>query len=517
MGKTSPIKILIKTNNKKMKNRLTSFTLIILAITFAFLSCSKNEDSLPTSTSTSISTTNPTGNVSKKKVRGDNLYDMLGYAFDATGPYLDQMKTAYQVLNIKALKDSANGIISDDPVHTELDIKSGTNAQTLLSKYSNKFSIEGAIPTGAVPFTGSLSSEFVMTNTITSKFSYAFADMNVYISHHAIRQYTDISTLQRYLTTEFKNDINTKTPEQIIAMYGTHVYTDIYTGGKVTFKYQAVETTGTTESSTTYGAKVGVGAATNTNLSLSSTTTYTNTSSSNFLKEYFSYQSVGGTGASLYGSWTPGSAPSVNFNQWSSTVSKSNANSLQLIDVGNNSLMAIYEFVADPVKKAALKVAFDNYILGKTLHILPVVALRRYNYKSNHLYTTNENEFGAGSSSSNNGWYFEGIQAYVCDTQLPNTVPLYRFSKSKTIFLGPTYFDHYYTLDKSSGDKNGYSYEGIQCYVFSSPLNNTVPLYQYYRSSNIDHFYTTDYNELGAGAMGWSLNGPSCYVFNGTR
>lgn len=496
-----------------MKIRLTKYILSILAITFVMTSCSKNEDALSTSTNT----TNQITGTPKMKVRGDNLYDILGFAFDATGPYLDQMKTAYQVLDIKKMKDSTNLIISDDPVHTELDIKSGSDAKSLLTKYNIKFSIDGALPIDVVPFTAGLNQELMYSNTISSKYSYANADMNVYVSHHAIRQFTDIGVLKNYLTQQFKNDILTMSPEQIIASYGTHVYTDIYTGGKLSFNYKAVINSSTKEGSASYGAKVGVTAATNTSLSLSTSTSFTVTATSAYQKEYMSYIAIGGNGSSIYGNWTPGNPPSINFNQWSSTVSKSIPNSLQLIDVGNNSLMAIYEFVADPVKKEALKAAVNNYFLGKTLNILPVVPLYRYNYKNNHFYTTNWGELGAGSSSINNGWFLEGIQAYVCATQLPNTVPLYRFSKTKTIFLGPTYYDHYYTRDYNSGIVNGYTYEGIQCYVFPTPLANIVPLYQYYKSSIYDHFYTTDYNELGAGAMGWSLNGECCYVVNGTR
>lgn len=39
-----------------------------------------------------------------------------------------------------------------------------------------------------------------------------------------------------------------------------------------------------------------------------------------------------------------------------------------------------------------------------------------------------------------------------------------------------------------------------------------VPLYHYYNSSNNDHFYTTNYSELGTGAFGWNYVDVICHV-----
>ena len=38
------------------------------------------------------------------------------------------------------------------------------------------------------------------------------------------------------------------------------------------------------------------------------------------------------------------------------------------------------------------------------------------------------------------------------------------------------------------------------------------PVYQYYNSSTQKHFYTTDYNELGAGGNGWTAQGILGYL-----
>ena len=464
---------------------------ILTIITVALISCNDNlqETLVDVNNLKTIKITDDSTNT-KFKVRGDNKYDALGFSFDATGEYLDKMSTILPVIDVEALQANTGLVISDDPVHTVLTIEAGSDAKTLLLKYNRKFSVGGAIPIEGIPFTGSLSSEINGSSTVAAKYSYAMANMNAYISHHAIKKYTDVSILQNYLTQSFKNDLLTKTPEQIVSMYGTHVYTDIYTGGSLRFKYKSNIKNSTKESSVAYGATLGIGKATGTNLSVSSSTAITVTDNSVYQLQNMSYESVGGDGgASILGSWSPdaGTTPTINFNQWSSTVKKTNPNSLQLIDVGDQSLMAIYEFVADPAKRAAIKAAVDNHILGESFKIVPVVPLYMYKNSStsNHFYTTDWSEMGNGSGN----WDYVKIAAFVCENQLTNTVPFYRFYRVTKVWF-KSYYNHYYTTVRSSG--SAYDYEKIQCYIYPDKQVGTTELYQYWNSSKHDHYYSTN-------------------------
>jgi hypothetical protein len=218
---------------------------------------------------------------------------------------------------------------------------------------------------------------------------------------------------------------------------------------------------------------------------------------------------VGGASSAPF-TWTPGSGVTFDIRSWSNTVSESTLHGLQLIDIADKSLVAIYEFVADPVKKANLKAAVDNYILSKAVNVIPVVPLYRYCNKStsNHFYTVS-----TALGFNNSSWTYEGVAAYVSQMQQANMVPLYRFCKNIQIFLGPKYIDHYYTTVQSSG--SGYTSEGIECYVYPTQVAGTVPFYQYYKSSKRDHFYCTNPNSESL--SGFSYNGACCYVFPGTR
>ena len=57
-------------------------------------------------------------------------------------------------------------------------------------------------------------------------------------------------------------------------------------------------------------------------------------------------------------------------------------------------------------------------------------------------------------------------------------------------------------------------YEGTQGYVYSGSGSGRVPLYRYWHSGIGDHFYTTNWGELGAGGNGWKYEGIQAYIYS---
>lgn len=86
-------------------------------------------------------------------------------------------------------------------------------------------------------------------------------------------------------------------------------------------------------------------------------------------------------------------------------------------------------------------------------------------------------------------------------------VPLHRYWNAQIP-------DHFYTTNwaELGGGGGAWQYEGIACYVHNQQDAGTVPLFRYWNSTLGDHFFTTDYSELGAGKFGWVYEGPGCYV-----
>jgi hypothetical protein len=110
-----------------------------------------------------------------------------------------------------------------------------------------------------------------------------------------------------------------------------------------------------------------------------------------------------------------------------------------------------------------------------------------------------------GVSYFGGGWFYEFIQAYVYNVQVPGTQPLYRLWNGG---VG----DHFYTMSLAEYNAvTWYTKEGVEAYLApytgSCPAG-TVPLYRTYNNPGTDHFYTTNEAERnGVIAAGWSNEG----------
>jgi C1A family cysteine protease len=89
------------------------------------------------------------------------------------------------------------------------------------------------------------------------------------------------------------------------------------------------------------------------------------------------------------------------------------------------------------------------------------------------------------------------------------TGPIYRYWNGDAS-------DHFYTTNwtELGGGASGWGFERIQGYCYFQPQAQPgiVPLYRYWNGDIGDHFYTTDWNELGPGKNGWGYEGIQGYV-----
>lgn len=139
--------------------------------------------------------------------------------------------------------------------------------------------------------------------------------------------------------------------------------------------------------------------------------------------------------------------------------------------------------------------ALSNYDILAVQFLYPAnppfagtVPVFRYYHSSNgnynHFFTIDINEIGNGNV---NGYNFEGIGFFAFSTQVVGTVPIYRYYNT-------TYSNHYYQT--SNITPGGYIAEGVEFYAYPSSINGAVPVYQYYNHLPIvDHHYTKNPNE----------------------
>jgi hypothetical protein len=87
-------------------------------------------------------------------------------------------------------------------------------------------------------------------------------------------------------------------------------------------------------------------------------------------------------------------------------------------------------------------------------------------------------------------------------------LPLYRYWNAGI-------YNHFYTTDfgELGNGANGYVFERVEGYVFGSQVSGTVPLKRYYCAENGDHFYTTNPNEPGSGLPCYQFERVEAYVY----
>lgn len=87
-------------------------------------------------------------------------------------------------------------------------------------------------------------------------------------------------------------------------------------------------------------------------------------------------------------------------------------------------------------------------------------------------------------------------------------VPLYRY-------WNPSMYNHFYTTDfgELGNGAFGYSFERVQCHVFATQVPGSLPLNRYYCPDSGDHFYTTNPNEPGPGLPCYQFERVECYVY----
>jgi hypothetical protein len=431
---------------------------------------------------------------------GDNNFDKLGYGCDVTAKYLDNMSTLSQVIDVEGLQAiDEDNIFNVYIAENDSCYIAGEDASSYTSKLSKSVKASVSIPTEAGLFSSEVNSGNSSTNAVSSKFSYGMYDEYVKIKHLKIQ--LSARLLCDHVTPKFKKDLTVLTMDEIVLKYGTHVYTDIILGGKLHVNYKANVKGSSKEDSVTSGFSVGLEGLFGTSL----TNTKDTKSTENSSEQSLNYRTIGGNpGFGVISQFTFGSTEpkTIYTDLWSETVNDTN---MQLIEVGPESIIPISEFVSDPTQKALLEAAAKKYVDLRRFNI--VHELLRYFNGKDHFYTTSLDELGTAGKDNYSRESFLGF-IYPENATVENLVPLYRYFNGK---------DHFYTNDFGElGNGAGeYKLEGVAGKVYpanydvtkNTVLANLVPLYRYFNGSTGDHFYTTNFAELGDGKDGYVKEG----------
>ena len=414
---------------------------------------------------------------------GDQVYDFLGYGYDATGEYFTEGSTRFQVIDVVSFQQENSGrVVSNTSKVVKGEVISGENAED----YTRELSISTNVGIGIRLFGGSVKNSFKHTVDYSSK--YAIASYNWMIQHKRVALNADAEFLQNYLTNEFREDLETKDASYIISRYGTHILTNIILGGRLEIMYRSsmvdekrksIASAGVTAS---YAKIFNAGTDIDYNMDLALKNS----------EQKLTYRMIGGeptTSSPATLEITSGIYPRIDISEWINSCTPQRMN---FIGAAPGSLIPIYELVKDQAKRTKLQLAYNNYISNNTLE-MPNHGTPFYRYYHNgigdHFYCR------AGSGYSSQGYSFERIECYIYTYQANGTVPLYRYYDGR---------NHHYTIDWLGTVWGGkYKFERIECYVYPTQVEGTVPIFHYYNGK--DHFYTRE----------WS--GESCQGYNHQR
>lgn len=289
---------------------------------------------------------------------GDGVYDILGYGYDITGPYLDTKSSRAIVFDTNKLLEK--GLITPYKLEeSRFRYSSGKDVIDFTTNMSS--SLQMSTPDILKVIGGaSLNIAFGGNSHYNSDYSFAYCTQQYIDSRYRISE-ADINVLKTCLTKQFIERLSTYTPEQIVEEYGTHVLKDIYLGAKFEVYYMAKSTSSSKKES----INAGLGASLFSLFKMDGKFQYDESLAITNKEQSLYYFTIGGDPAvGVQGSLNPENSPSIDIGKWMASVKSSTP---KFIDVDNNSqsFIPIYELVTDPTKKQTLKAYIDNYIKSK--------------------------------------------------------------------------------------------------------------------------------------------------------
>nr|WP_314496632.1 MAC/perforin domain-containing protein [uncultured Chryseobacterium sp.] len=443
----------------KKSLKLASFAMLFLGV----LSCGTNDTVEDITESTNL-----------RKPENENLsakytpeYTFLGSGYNVTKSFAVESSAGNQVVDVYQL---TNAIETQQTSTQEYKENYGENAYEYSKSVTTKLDLGGTFSLFKQSITASFNGSLTQTNKFDGK--YIYGSYHLLIKQKRYKFTIPATELKNYLKPQFVQDVQTFTPQQIVETYGTHVLTDIYTGGKLDVMFRSETSNENRTNASQVGVKVAVGNIFNINVNNNSDTS---SSSKNFNRTLY-YKSYGGDATQqLLGTLSlDQSNPTVSIANWQNSCTPQNS---VFVDIAEHGVVKLYDLVEDPIKKASLKAYIDQYLIDNQVQMefVPIQIHRYYNNSStDHFYTKDTGSF------SGSGYGYEGVAFLAYNYKAPGSVPVYRYWNGT---------DHYYST--SPGAPSGYSAEGIEFYAYPSQSNGSRPVYQYYGRKKGDHFYTT--------------------------
>lgn len=412
-------------------------------------------------------------------------YNVIGRGYDVTQYYADNRSVKQSVINVQAIIDNNLNLLSTTP------LQSGTyrseyseNSVGLSQKLSTKAGLDSL-----KLFKGTVSVSANYENSSSFSFNAKKILFNLGVKHSRKTidfNIIDTSELFPYLDPLFLSRINTATPQQLVQLYGSHVLAAIEVGGVIEVHFSGETKNEDREESAKRALNVSATKLFNFSIDDEYATTTTFSSTNNQLRYQFRGGNIGISPLNTVS--VDGTVSPINVSSWASGLAdESNYVLIDFPKTSSKPLIPIYEFISDPVKKAAVKNYVDQYLSNNYVnqfHTPDPVQVYYNQSLVNHFYTVDSWEAPYGYD--NHGSWFKTF-AYNVD----GSVPIYRY-----LYSDGNTGNHFYV--HTQGSFPGYTQEGIAFYAFLTQKPNTIPIYRYFNPQLVNHVYAPNHiNEPG--------------------
>lgn len=287
---------------------------------------------------------------------------VLGRGYDVTGMYAYSPEIKQPILDFGALE--AAGWVRNNPNLAELDI-STTEGHTA-TQYSESLALRAGVnATGGfkgVSFQSEISTNFNTEQLKYDTHSFAITSSRITKDAWYVEYRSEPDQLRSYISPQLSDDLKKKKPEEIIALYGTHVMLGGIWGARLDYKLtaqkkaDAYSTSGGIAFSNQVEADVKaitLGGGTSTEFSTEFSSMYDNTTIDRYTR------AIGGAPE-----WAMNIHNSQDYNEWIASIDDNQV----WCDYYPNSLMPIYELVPAEYREDILK-AYNDYLEDKVITV----------------------------------------------------------------------------------------------------------------------------------------------------
>jgi len=290
---------------------------------------------------------------------------IIGRGYDITGRYAMSDEVKLPVLDFDRM-DAAKLIEKDVNIpSSDFNTLCGSTATSFATSMLSNAKINMRAGLGALGgFQAELTSKYSQQRYKSDAYSFAITINKIFKEAYRAANRSRPETLPEYASKEFLRDLDSKTPAEIIRLYGTHVMLGGIWGARLDYKFSAKKTAEAykKDAASAFSAKANASC-----LLISSSKQVDKSINDAYSKNYDASTEETHTYAQ---GGRPEYAQSVHqyqdYTKWINSITNDNS---VWIDYYNDSLLPIYEAVSNSAKKAAIRQAFTQYLEGKQITV----------------------------------------------------------------------------------------------------------------------------------------------------